>query len=69
MHWWKLYNFNAPYLVPSKTDYNSKIPAQYKKFACNDYVTPASHAEDDYNLAHIVSTNCCKYLSIYSITA
>ena len=55
--------------MPSKTDDNSKIPAQNNKFACNDYVNPASHAEDDNNLTHIVSSNGCKYLNIYNNSA
>ena len=53
--------------MSSKIDGNSNIPPQFNKFACNDYVTPPSHAEDDYNLAHIVSPNIRKYLSIYNI--
>ena len=46
----------------SGCDDNSMILAQYNKFACNDYVTPASYAEDDYDLARIVSPNICKIL-------
>ena len=53
--------------MQSKVDDNSAILAQYNKFACNDYVTPASYADDDYDLARIVSPNICKYLEQYSI--
>ena len=47
--------------MPSKTDDKSTILAQYNRYACNDYVTPASYVEDDYDLARIVSPNVCKY--------
>ena len=53
--------------MQSKSNDNSKMLAEYNRFACNDYVTPASYAEDDYDLARIVSPNVCKYL--YSNTA
>ena len=65
----KVYCFNSLCLVSSKIDGNSNILTQFNKVACNDYVTPPRHAEDDYNLAHIVSPNICKYLSIYNSTA
>ena len=50
----------AWFTAQSKVDDNSTVLAQYNKFVCNDYITPASYAEDDHDLARIVSPNICK---------
>ena len=35
--------------------------AQYNRYVCNDYLSPTSFTEDDYDQARIVVPNICKY--------
>ena len=36
--------------------------AQYNRYVCNDYLSPTSFTEDEYDQARIVLPNICKYL-------